>query len=270
MQSIKKKLLRKYLIARGKLSSIFQRKTLQNYDKTIITLYHDFEGSYAIPGMTKRGVVAAERILDIQAKYNIKTTFCTVARLAEDNPALMNKIINQGHEVASHSYDHKVLTQLSRSEQLLDIQKAKTVFQNLGIKQVGLRSPQSSWDYGIMDQLLVNDAAWSAENGDEAQPFVVARQGKKKLWRFPIREDDWQYEESNKTPQQMLDRWKAAVNKGIKKAEYTAIGFHPWVEFPEERLEAFDAFLAWISALPNVAVLPFGEVKNLIEKEVLD
>lgn len=265
MRLIKKKILRKYLILRGKLASSFQKNPLQDFDKHIVTLYHDFEGSYAIPGMTERGLSAASKILEIQEKYHIKTTFCTVAKLAEENPALMKKITSLGHEVASHSYEHKVLTRLGKLEQKQDIQQAKTAFQSLGVESVGLRSPQSSWDYGIMKELLLSGASWSAENGDESQPFVVARQGNKKLWRFPIREDDWQYEESSQTPQQMLKRWKDVVNTGIARNDYTAIGFHPWVESPAERLAVFEEFLAWLSDLDDVVVLPFGEVKQLIE-----
>jgi hypothetical protein len=63
----------------------------------------------------------------------------------------------------------------------------------------------------------------------------------------------------------MLNRWKSKVNAGREKKQYTAIGFHPWVEYPEDRMEVFEQFMAWLSSLDDVVVMPFGSVFDLLQ-----
>lgn len=46
------------------------------------------------------------RILDLLAKYAVKATFFCTANFADHAPAIIQRIIAEGHEVASHGYYH--------------------------------------------------------------------------------------------------------------------------------------------------------------------
>ena len=47
------------------------------------------------------------RILDILADYDVKATFFVVGKEEEEYQALYNRIVEEGHTLAMHSYSHK-------------------------------------------------------------------------------------------------------------------------------------------------------------------
>ncbi|MNO53879.1 Peptidoglycan-N-acetylglucosamine deacetylase [compost metagenome] len=66
-------------------------------------------------------------ILDILAEHDVKATFFLRARGVEDNPNLARAMVEEGHEVANHSYTHPVVTSLTPEELQEDLVKAHQV-----------------------------------------------------------------------------------------------------------------------------------------------
>lgn len=50
------------------------------------------------------------QILDTLAANDIKASFGMTGRWAEQNPDLLSRIVNEGHELINHSYDHASFT----------------------------------------------------------------------------------------------------------------------------------------------------------------
>lgn len=245
-----------------------QSNPLAAYPRTIVTTYHDFEGGYGMPGMTERSLKAMERIVEIERRHGVRSTYNTVALYAREIPELMRALVADGHEIASHSYDHSVLAGRPSCDQLNNIRAAGAVFAELGIAVRGHRSPLSRWDRRLMRHLCSEGYAWTAENGGEPHPYVVHRGRRGALWRFPVAADDWGYQADRLTPARMLAGWQATVNAARATGRYTAIGFHPWVECDDGRLDALEAYLAWLKSLDDVEVLPFGAVLDLVRSRV--
>jgi polysaccharide deacetylase family protein (PEP-CTERM system associated) len=61
-------------------------------------------------GLPDRVDIGVNKILDLLAKTNNKATFFVLGCVAEKNPALIKKISDAGHEIASHGYFHIPLT----------------------------------------------------------------------------------------------------------------------------------------------------------------
>ena len=76
------------------------------------------------------------RILDIFSENNVKATFFTLGWVAERYPQLINRIINEGHELACHGYEHTRVTEQSPEEFRLDIVKTKQLLEDLGGKEI--------------------------------------------------------------------------------------------------------------------------------------
>jgi poly-beta-1,6 N-acetyl-D-glucosamine synthase len=53
------------------------------------------------------------KILDILKKYNIKATFFIVGQNAQENPDIIQRMYNEGHEIGNHSYTHPNLGKIS-------------------------------------------------------------------------------------------------------------------------------------------------------------
>jgi peptidoglycan/xylan/chitin deacetylase (PgdA/CDA1 family) len=257
---------RKFQLLYGRVAAACQPNPLSGFPKTIVTTFFDVEGDYAAPGQHRACIETIYRILEIEKKYGIHSTYNIVARFALDFPDALSALNIAGHEIASHSYDHTVLRGLSSRQLSEDVGRAKTALSDLGVQVVGFRSPQSTWSRRLVRVLFREGFKWSAENGRELYPYRLLSKGAAVLWRFPVTTDDWCYMRDRVTPDEALNTWKLLVRRACDTRRYTAIGFHPWVEAASGRLTAFDEFLHWISEQSDVQVMPFGRVLGLIQE----
>lgn len=86
-------------------------------------------------------------ILDLFAAADAKATFFTLGWVAERHPAMMRRIVEAGHEVASHGYDHARVFTFERTEFDADLRKARSILQDItGTSVTGYRAPSFSID----------------------------------------------------------------------------------------------------------------------------
>ena len=87
------------------------------------------------------------RILDLFDEAGVKATFFTLGWVAERNRAAMQSIVNRGHELASHGYDHTRVFPLTRNQFSADIAKARSILEDAsGTAVTGYRAPSFSID----------------------------------------------------------------------------------------------------------------------------
>ena len=90
-----------------------------------------------------------ERILHMLDTHATKATFFTLGWIAERYPHLVRRIVNGGHELASHGYGHQRASDLSEAEFFSDIDSAKKVLEDLSGHEVkGYRAPSFSISEG--------------------------------------------------------------------------------------------------------------------------
>ncbi|QLE96825.1 XrtA system polysaccharide deacetylase [Neptunomonas phycophila] len=86
-----------------------------------------------------------ERILDLFDQHRVKATFFTLGCLAEQYPEMVLDIVNQGHELASHGWDHRRVTSLTPDEFRQDIARSKSLLEDISATAVkGYRAPSYS------------------------------------------------------------------------------------------------------------------------------
>ncbi len=76
------------------------------------------------------------QILDILDENDVNATFFTLGWVAERYPLLINRIINEGHELACHGYEHIRVTEQTPEEFRLDIVKSKKILEDLAGKEI--------------------------------------------------------------------------------------------------------------------------------------
>jgi polysaccharide deacetylase family protein (PEP-CTERM system associated) len=87
----------------------------------------------------------ANIVLDILAKHDTKATFFILGWIAERHAGLIKTIASQGHEIANHGYDHKLLHEMSDEEFRGDIIKTNSLLENIaGQSIIGYRAPSFS------------------------------------------------------------------------------------------------------------------------------
>jgi polysaccharide deacetylase family protein (PEP-CTERM system associated) len=116
------------------------------------------------------------QILDMLSQNDARATFFTLGWLAERYPGLIRRIIDDGHELASHGYEHDRASDLSESAFYRDVDRAKKILEDVGGVQVrGYRAPSFS---------IGHDNLWAFD--------VLARAGHTYSSSiFPIRHDHY-------------------------------------------------------------------------------
>jgi polysaccharide deacetylase family protein (PEP-CTERM system associated) len=76
------------------------------------------------------------RVLDLFAEYGIKATFFTLGWVAERHPPLIRRIVDDGHELASHGWAHFRADQQSPDVFRADIRRTKALLEDTGCTAV--------------------------------------------------------------------------------------------------------------------------------------
>jgi len=85
------------------------------------------------------------RVLDLFSEHHVHATFFVLGWVAERHPELIQRMIRDGHEVASHGYDHTRATQLDREAFRQDVVRTKGILEDATGRPVrGYRAPSYS------------------------------------------------------------------------------------------------------------------------------
>lgn len=88
------------------------------------------------------------RILDLFAQHNVKATFFTLGWVAERYPEIVKRIVSEGHELASHGYEHIRVTEQTPEQFRVDIRKTKQILEDVGGQSIiGYRA--ASYSIGV-------------------------------------------------------------------------------------------------------------------------
>jgi polysaccharide deacetylase family protein (PEP-CTERM system associated) len=96
----------------------------------------------------------AHALLDILADADVRSTMFVLGWVAERYPAIVRRIVADGHEVASHTHLHRNLNQLSRDEVVRELAQAKDALEQVtGVPVRGVRAPNFSVSDEVLDVL---------------------------------------------------------------------------------------------------------------------
>ncbi|WJW74461.1 DUF3473 domain-containing protein [Thiohalobacter sp. IOR34] len=100
------------------------------------------------------------RILELFSRHGIKATFFTLGWVAERLPALVRRLVEEGHELASHGYAHQRVTNLTPRQFRQDVQRSKALLEDVaGVEVKGYRAPSYSIGAGNLWALDVLEEA---------------------------------------------------------------------------------------------------------------
>ena len=109
-------------------------------------------------------------ILDIFDRYQVKCTFFVLGVWAEKNPEAVRQMVGRGHEIANHSYSHKLPSKSSKAQLQEEIVKCNEAVRKItGTTPAYYRAP--SGDYTETALLLAEQngmtaVQWSVDSLD--------------------------------------------------------------------------------------------------------
>jgi polysaccharide deacetylase family protein (PEP-CTERM system associated) len=99
----------------------------------------------AWPDFPSRVVRNTAALLDLLDRYRVRGTFFVLGWVADAQPALVREIRDRGHELACHSYWHRLIYRLTPQEFREDCKRAKDAIERAaGVEIAGYRAPTFS------------------------------------------------------------------------------------------------------------------------------
>lgn len=96
-----------------------------------------------------------EKLLSILSEFDVKATFFVLGWIAEKYPKLVRQIQVEGHEIASHSYAHRLIYRQTEKEFREDLRRSKGLLEEItGERVIGYRAPSYS---------IVKDSLWALD-----------------------------------------------------------------------------------------------------------
>jgi polysaccharide deacetylase family protein (PEP-CTERM system associated) len=99
--------------------------------------------------------ISTRWILDQLDEHQAKATFFVVGQIARSHPDLVKAMARAGHEIASHSWEHRRIHSMTPAEFREDVRKSKDALEQLtGLPVLGFRAPTFS---------VVEKTAWALD-----------------------------------------------------------------------------------------------------------
>lgn len=119
-------------------------------------------------GNETRVIQNVDRLLALFRVHKVSATFFVLGWVAEQHPQLIEKIVQDGHEIGSHGYSHRMVTKMNEVEFQNDLRKSVQILEKIsGRKVMGFRAPTFS---------IVYNTRWAwqilADNGFEYDSSV--------------------------------------------------------------------------------------------------
>ena len=93
-------------------------------------------------------------LLDTLAKYDVSATFFLIGKNVEKHPEIVKRIRNEDHEIANHSYDHRILPLYSRREIRRQINSTSSLIESaVGVIPKYFRPPMGLFTSSVLDAI---------------------------------------------------------------------------------------------------------------------
>jgi len=215
-------------------------------------------------------------LLDLLAEYRIPTTFFVPAWVLETWPAQIKSIVDRGHEIGYHGYQHEAFWQLTRARQQEVMAQSLALFrQHLGLTPSGFRTPSGDWGDDTIAVLLDAGVTWSSSmRGDDRPYFIEHEPSGRSLVEIPGR---WELDDYSSLAYQRhpdfpagldriapyettLDNWQREFDGSHRDGLCMTTLFHPKVSGKPGRILLLERLLQHMRAADGVWFATCGEV----------
>jgi peptidoglycan/xylan/chitin deacetylase (PgdA/CDA1 family) len=94
-------------------------------------------------------------ILDILTNYDIKATFFAWGKCAQQNPSMVRQIVQKGHLIGNHTYDHLDITKISVKQVREQIQRTEEeIYQIAGVRTALFRPPFGFFNDATIKEII--------------------------------------------------------------------------------------------------------------------
>jgi len=228
-------------------------------------------------------------------------TFPTIAAISIMEPELVRSIEEEGHEVASHGYNHVRYPTISAKDREKDLLLSLHVFRKLGVKITGFRAPYDNYTDDMPELLEKTDLVWDGgfgfrqEHREKTYFFHTNFNGQKsRVTYIPLNRlsDDYMIDNKRMTPAEISKVLKSEVSKTASTGGVIMFDLHPirigqkkyigclkdviehsnsiggWCTTPTEAVEYWNTHSKWKSD-SKFCLLLTGDIDNWVFADYL-
>lgn len=215
------------------------------------------------------------RMLSLLDRHAVKATYFVEAWSLGVYPAVVRQLLDRGHEVAWHGYQHEVWGGLSAEDEEVNFRKSFEAARELGITYEGFRPPggrinERTWP--LLKQYGVKYVSPLGEFGLGKEGIVVLPFEWRGVDAFYYMEkfDGIRREhgegEAVMEPGQFRDFLAGKIEEVKQKNGFLSILFHPFLQTSEEKFEVLEEVLARIGQDQEIWLAPCNQVANWVKE----
>jgi len=216
------------------------------------------------------------RLLRMLRRLGVRSTFFVPGYTAERYPAVCDRILEEGHEIAHHSYLHESTAGMDPDTEAAMLDRGlEALDRAFGVRPVGYRAPMWELNYHTPSLLIDRGFEYDSTLMDCDVPYVLAedeRPGARDIVEIPIHWslDDWeQYgyipDVSGsgliESPAKVLEMWSLELDAYHREGGCFVLTNHPFLtgrpsraralEELVERMQSYDGL--WLATLREIS-----------------
>ncbi|KAL6890001.1 carbohydrate esterase family 4 protein [Trichoderma evansii] len=216
---------------------------------------------------------ALPRMLKIFDESDVKATFFFETWSLGVYPTVGRDIINRGHELAWHGYQHETWAKLSPTEEEAIFDKSFTNAKNLEINYAGFRPPGgqvngATYDYlhkygvryispaaervAIVRDIVILPFHWKTT---DAYFYMNELSGLRQFYGS---------EEDTLDPKALKDHFLHQLEDAVRSNAYISFLFHPILQTSEEKLLAMREVVELVAKDPRIWCAPCNQVADWV------
>lgn len=118
--------------------------------------------------------VGLPRLLRLLKDYDVPATFFVPGLIAEQSPAMVDAVLDAGHEIAHHSYSHRPPMELSEADDRAEFERGLRALELRGVTPSGYRAPM--WSAAWRTARLVSEYGMTYDSSlmDDDRPYILS------------------------------------------------------------------------------------------------
>ncbi len=225
--------------------------------------------------------IAVPRILRIYREFDLRQTFFFPAWCMEQHPAMVELILEDGHEIGHHGYLHENPNQLSREDELYWLQRATEVVNRMtGSKPFGYRAPVYNFSRHTADLLAAEGFLYDATLMANDVPYVIKCESGTLIeipshWAL----DDWpqfahnielEYTMTVRSPDEAFAVYEAEFDAAYRHGGLWVAVWHPWHVGRLARADRLVQFIRKVKSMDDVWFATTREIAEHVSRCVDD
>lgn len=131
--------------SKNKVNSFINALTIDVEDYFQVSAFNNYIDRKNWNSLECRVEKNIDKILLLLNNNNTRATFFTLGWIAKRYPGMIKKIIAEGHELASHGFNHDRVSDLTPEKFFQDVSRAKNLLEDIGGQAIlGYRAPSFS------------------------------------------------------------------------------------------------------------------------------